>query len=173
MVVDEPHNPTRRAGSPTPRLPVTRFEAGTPTTRPLRAGAHSYLVKGGQSMASLDPSDIATRGDALVCRSAVQLLRARRKAGVAGEDWVPDVDRLLSAAGRELETNPESIPTTLRRAAVQLAEHLVQRSSIPIPRYDVGDEPVEHPKPTRGESNGTDHESGVPFAQSIRLGRMG
>lgn len=125
-------------------------------------------------MASHDVSDTATRGDALVCRAAVLLLRSRRKAGVAGEDLAPDVDRLLSAVGRELETNPESIPTTLRRAVVQLAEHLVQRSSIPVPRYAVGgDEPVEHPRPTRRESTGTDHGSGTPFAQSIRLGRMG
>jgi hypothetical protein len=124
-------------------------------------------------MASHDPLDIAARGDALVCRAAVQLLRARRKAGVAGEDLAPDVDRLLSAVGLELETNAESIPTALRRAAVQFAEHLVQRSSIPVPRDAIGDEPVEHPRPTGAESSGTDHESGIPFAQSIRLGRMG
>jgi hypothetical protein len=124
-------------------------------------------------MASHDTSDIAARGDALVCRAAVLLLRARRKAGVAGEDLTPDVDRLLSAVGLELETNAESIPTALRRAAVQLSEHLVQRSSIPVPRDAIGDELVEHPRPTRGESNGADHGSGTPFGQSIRLGRMG
>jgi len=124
-------------------------------------------------MASHDPLDIAARGDALVCRAAVQLLRARRKSGVAGEDMAPDVDRLLSAVGLELETHAESIPTALRRAAVQLSEHLVQRSSIPVPRDAIGDELVEHPRPTRGESNGADHGSGTPFGQSIRLGRMG
>ena len=124
-------------------------------------------------MASHDPLSIAARGDALVCRAAVQLLRARRTAGVAGEDLAPDADRLLSAVGLELETNAESIPTALRRAAVQFAEHLVQRSSIPVPRDAIGDEPVEHLRPTRGESNGADHGSGIPFGQSIRLGRMG
>ena len=124
-------------------------------------------------MASHNPSDIAARGDALVCRAAVQLLRARRTAGVAGADLAPDVDRLLSAVGLELETNAESVPTALRRAAVQLSEHLVQRSSIPIPRNAIDGEPVKHPRPTPGESNGTDHGSGIPFAQSIRLGRMG
>ena len=124
-------------------------------------------------MASHDPTDIAARGYALVCRAAVQLLRARREAGVAGEDLALDADRLLSAVGLELETNAESIPTALRRAAVQLAEHLVQRSSIPVPRDAIGDELVEHPRPTRGESNGADHGSGIPFGQSIRLGRMG
>jgi hypothetical protein len=124
-------------------------------------------------MASHNPSDIAARGDALVCRAAVQLLRARSKASVAGADLAPDVDRLLSAVGLELEANAESIPTALRRAAVQLSEHLMQRSSIPIPRDAIGDEPVEHPRPTRDESNGADHGSGIPFAQSVRLGRMG
>ena len=107
-------------------------------------------------MASHDPSDIAARGDALVYRSAVLLLRAGGRAGVAREDGVPDVDRLLSAVGLALETNTESIQTTLRRAVVQLAEHLVQRSSIPLPRDAVGgDEPVEHPRPTRRESTET------------------
>ena len=38
-------------------------------------------------MASLESSDLAVRADVLVCQGAVLLLRARRKAGVAGEIW--------------------------------------------------------------------------------------
>jgi hypothetical protein len=124
-------------------------------------------------MASHDPPDSAAKRDALVCQAAVQLLHARRKAGVAEEDLTPDVDCLLSAVGLELETSAESIPTALRRAAVQLAEHLVQRCSIPIPLYASGDDPVEHPRPTHAESDGMSHGSGIPFGQSMRLGRMG
>jgi hypothetical protein len=101
------------------------------------------------------------------------LLRARRKAGVAGEDLAPDVERLLSAVALELETDPESIPANLRCAAVHLAERLVQRSSIPMSRYAVDDEPVELPRSDHRRTSGTDHRSGTPFAQSIRLGRMG
>jgi hypothetical protein len=117
--------------------------------------------------------DLPDRGDALVCRSAVLLLRAHRKAGVAGEDLAPDVERLLSAVALELESDPVSIPATLRCAAVQLAERLVQRSSIPISHYTVDDEPVELRRSNHRENSETDHRSGKPFAQSIRLGRMG
>jgi hypothetical protein len=124
-------------------------------------------------MASHDLLDSAARGDALVCRSAVLLLRAGRKANVAGEDLVPGVERLLSAVALELETDPESIPATLRCAAVQLAERLVQRSSIPISRNAVDDEPVELRRSNHRETSETDHRLGKPFAQSIRLGRMG
>jgi len=108
-------------------------------------------------MASHDLLDSAARGDFLVCRSAVLLLRARRKAAVAPE----------------LETDPESSPATLRRAAVQLAERLVRPSSIPMARYGVDDELVELRRSNHRETSATDHRSGPPVAQSIRLGRMG
>ena len=84
-------------------------------------------------MASHESSDLAARPDVLVCRGAVQLLRARRKAGVAGE-LARDVDRLLTASSLELETDAAAIPATMRNAVVQLAEHLVQRCTIPVPR---------------------------------------
>ena len=75
-------------------------------------------------MASHKTSDLAARADVLVCQGAVLLLRARRKAGVVGEDLAPDVDRLLTAASLEFE---QAIPATMRHAVVQLAEHIVQR----------------------------------------------
>jgi len=108
-----------------------------------------------------------------VCRSAVLLFRARRKAGVAGEELAPDVERLLSAVALELETDPGSIPATLRCAAVQLAERLVQRSSIPISHHSVDDESVELRRSNHRETSETDYRSGTPLSQSIRLGRMG
>lgn len=76
-------------------------------------------------MASLKSSDLAGRADVLVCQGAVLLLRARRNAGVAGEDLAPDVDCLLTVASIEFETHPETIPATIRHAVVQLAEHIV------------------------------------------------
>ena len=54
-------------------------------------------------MASRESSDLAARADVLVCQGAVLLLRARRNAGVAGEDVARDVDRLLTAASLEFE----------------------------------------------------------------------
>ena len=124
-------------------------------------------------MASHISSDLAARTDVLVCRGAVQLLRARGKAGVAGE-LAPDVERLLTASSLELETDPGTIPATLRDAVVQLAEHIVQRCAIPVPRGVVdGDAPSGHPQPARGDVAPTDHRRVVPYCVSMRLGRMG
>jgi hypothetical protein len=125
-------------------------------------------------MVSHESSDLAARADAVICQGATLLLRARRKAGVAGEDLAPDVDCVLSAASLELERDPESIPATMRRAVVRLAEHLVQRSAIPVPRGVVdGEVPGGHPQPPRGDVGRTDHRRVVPHCESMRLGRMG
>lgn len=123
-------------------------------------------------MASHESSDLAARADVIVCQGAVLLLRARRKAGVVGEDLAPDVDRLLTAASLEFETDPETIPATMRHAVVQLAEHIVQRCRIPVPHRVIGgDAPGGHPP--RGDIVGTDHSRLVPHCQSMRLGPMG
>jgi hypothetical protein len=53
-------------------------------------------------MVSHDPSDIAARGDAVVCREAVLPLWGRRRTGEAENTGVR-VDRLLSAVGLEFE----------------------------------------------------------------------
>jgi hypothetical protein len=126
-------------------------------------------------MASRDSSDFAGPADARVCRSAVLLLRAGQEAGSAGEDLVTPLDRLLSAVSLELETDRESIPTAVRCAAVRLAEHIVYRSAIRVPRGAVGGhEPVGRPPFARRGSAATDRRrSTVPFTRSIRLGRMG
>jgi hypothetical protein len=125
-------------------------------------------------MASYDSLDITGRADALVCQAAVMLLRAGQKAGLAGEDLAPLLDRLLSVVSLELETDRQSIPTAVRCAAVQLAEHLVRRCPIPVPRGVAGGhEPIRRPPPDRGEPAATDRRSTIPFTQSIRLGRMG
>jgi hypothetical protein len=123
-------------------------------------------------VASHKSSDLAARADVLVCQGAVLLLRARRNAGVAGEDLAPDVDCLLTVASLEFETHPETIPATIRHAVVQLAEHIVQRCTIPVPHGVVhGDAPGGHPPP--GDVARADHTRVVPYRQSIRLGRMG
>lgn len=123
-------------------------------------------------MPSHKSSDLPARADVLVCQGAVLLLRARRKASVGGEDLAPDVDRLLTAASLEFETHPETIPATMRHAVVQLAEHICQRCTIPVPRGVVdGYAPDRHPP--RGDVARTDHTRVVPHCQSKRLGRMG
>lgn len=125
-------------------------------------------------MASPQQSDSTAHADALVCRSAVQLMRARRNAGVAGGDVPPEVDGLLDAVRLELATDPESVPAPVRAAALQLAVYLGQRYSIPVPREAAGgDESAEHPRTASRGSAGTDRGLVVPFAPCIRLGRMG
>jgi hypothetical protein len=87
---------------------------------------------------------------------------------LADEELAPHLEGLLSAVSQELEVGRESVPKAVRCAAVQLAAHIVRRSSIPVPRRPAGaDEPVEHPAP------GADQATGIPFCRSIRLGRMG
>jgi hypothetical protein len=125
-------------------------------------------------VASHESSDVAVRPDVLVCRGAVLLLRARRKAGVAGVlAW--DVDHLLTAASLELETDAAAIPAALRHAVVQFAEHLVQRCAIPFPRgvVDGGAPPSGRPRTPRGDLAQADHRRVVPYCGSMRLGRMG
>ena len=111
------------------------------------------------------PTDQA---DALACWSAVLLLRVDPATARVDEELAPHLAGLLSAVSQELEAGRESVPKTVRRAAVQLAAHITRRSSIPVPPRPGGaDEPVEH------SAHRADHATGIPFSPSIRLGRMG
>lgn len=134
-------------------------------------GAVFSRVSKGVVLGSNELSDIAARTDAWTCQASAQLLRARWEAGVAGEDWSPEVDRLLCAVARELEADPDSIPTAVRWSTIQLAERIGQRCPIPAPRSatDHG-MPIGEP---RHLSNGANRDSVVPFTRSQRLGRMG
>jgi hypothetical protein len=110
----------------------------------------------------------AGQAGALACRSAVLLLRTDPATALTSGELAPHLASLLGAVSRELEVDQESVPPRVRCAAVQLAAHIVGRSSISEPRIP-GDaeEPLEHPAP------GADHATGIPFSRSIRLGRMG
>jgi len=106
--------------------------------------------------------------DALTCQAAVLLLRVDPETALADEKLVTHLDGLLSAVSLELEADLESVPTTVRCAAVQLADHIVRRSSIPVSSWPAGaDESVKRPSHGAGEA------TGIPFRRSIRLGRMG
>ena len=102
MVVEEPHSPNPLSGLADTARPTTGSEARLIPRCATTPRARS-LSQGGPSMVSHDPSDIAARGDAVVCREAALPLRARRRTGEAGEHWASEVDRLLSAVGLELE----------------------------------------------------------------------
>jgi hypothetical protein len=111
------------------------------------------------------PTDQA---DALACRSAVLLLQVDPVSALADAELAPHLQGLLGAVGQELEVDRESVPQSVRYAAVQLADHIARRSSIPVPQWHGdADEPAKRPAP------GADHATGIPFSRSIRLGRMG
>ena len=110
------------------------------------------------------PTDQA---DALACWSAVPLLRVEPASALADEELAPLLAELLSAVSRELETGDESVPETVRCAAVRLADHIVRRSVPVPPRPGSADDPLEHPAQRAG------HTTAIPFSRSIRLGRMG
>jgi hypothetical protein len=108
------------------------------------------------------------QADALACWSAVLLLRVDPATGPADTELAPHLAGLLSAVSQELEVDCESVPQSVRCAAVQLAGHIVRWSSVPAPRGPGdADEPAKRPTP------GADHATGIPFSRSIRLGRMG
>ncbi|MHA6783229.1 hypothetical protein ACVGOW_19870 [Pseudonocardia saturnea] len=125
-------------------------------------------------MASRDPSNSVDKADAFVCRSAALLLRAGQEVTLVGAELVPPLDRLLTAVSLELETNRGSVPASVRCAAARLAEHVVKRSSIPVPRTAVSArEPDTLAQADRRRTARTARRATVPFARSIRLGRMG
>jgi hypothetical protein len=117
-------------------------------------------------MSSHDSSGTAYQTDALACWSAVALLRAVQQGDLADEQLALHLEELLSAMSLELEADLESVPKAVRFAAVELAMHIVRRSSIPVPGWGA-DEPVQH------TDHGSDDATGRPFSRSMQLGRMG
>jgi hypothetical protein len=108
------------------------------------------------------------KSDAFTCWSAVLLLRMEPATALADGELAPQLAGLLNAVSQELDAGRESVPQTVRCAAVQLAAHIARRSSIPgPPRPGESDEPDQHP------AHRADHATGAPFSRSIRLGRMG
>jgi hypothetical protein len=121
-------------------------------------------------MSFQEPSDGNVRTDVAVCEAAVNLLRARERAWLS-DSLEPDVARILHVIGHQLDSDPNSIPITVRAAAVQLAKHISNRFSIPAPhRTDGRAGSIE--RPCREPAH-VGRRSAVPFARSIRLGRMG
>jgi hypothetical protein len=95
-------------------------------------------------------------------------LRADPKTALADEELVRRLEGLLGAVSVELEADRESLPATVRRAAARLADHIVRRSSIPVPRR-----PADAGNSAPDSAQGADHATAIPFRRSVRLGRMG
>lgn len=124
-------------------------------------------------MASQDPSNSADQAAALVCRSAALLLRAGHEDRLVGAELTSSLDRLLTAVSIALETDRGSVPASVRRAAARLAEHVVKRSSIPVPRSACARRPDRLSQADSRPAAQIARRATVPFARSIRLGRMG
>lgn len=122
-------------------------------------------------MSSQELYDGDVRTDVAVFEAAVNLLRAREREGLSGSLEEPVVARVLHVIGQQLDSDPDSIPVNVRAAAIQLAEHIWNRFSIPAPhRTDGRARSIER---ARREPAHVGRRSAVPFARSIRLGRMG
>jgi hypothetical protein len=115
-------------------------------------------------------SATAEQSGALACRSAVSILRAPQQPASADKELMRHLDGLLSALSLELQANCESVPKSVRCAAVQLASHIIHRSAIPVPRQRQSTSPN---RPIERPGHRPQYGSGIPFTRSIRLGRMG
>lgn len=123
-----------------------------------------------------NPSGTTDRSDAVTCWSAVQILRADHADHIAAPldgELSRHLDELLSAVSLELEADLESVPKTVRCAAVELAAHITQRSTSGVPHRRAPDRPVKRRGTDRRKSRRHDQRRGIPFTRSIRLGRMG
>jgi hypothetical protein len=124
-------------------------------------------------MVSNDPSGTTDQSDALTCWSAVQILRADHIAAPLDGELSRHLEELLRAVSLELEADLESVPKTVRCAAVELAAHITQRSTSGVPHGRAPDRPVKRREAHRRKSRRNDQRRGIPFTRSIRLGRMG
>lgn len=111
--------------------------------------------------------------ESLLCREAALLLRAG-EASPDGEDLALPIAQLLTVVSAELDGENGSISEALRCAVVQLAAHLVRRSSIAVPsEASNGNEAVRRQSMGCPRSSPTILRRAVPYTESMRLGRMG
>jgi hypothetical protein len=112
------------------------------------------------------------RSDARVCWSAVLLLHGDKEFALMDRELAAPLQEFLQAVASRLETDRE-VPRPVRRAAAQLATHVVRRGSDYEPASRDGDDGSVRSRSPGGRFHGSDRAADVPFTQSIRLGRMG
>ncbi|MGH3814329.1 MAG: DUF3040 domain-containing protein [Pseudonocardiaceae bacterium] len=156
-----------------PRPRIRRNAAIVPVSRP------SPSEQGGSLMTSPDSSDLAQdRTDAATCREAVIVLRGQRLTALTAGRTKLALGQLLNAVSLALAADGRSVPLTVRRAALRVADQLQRSRSVssssgvaahddhigPSDRLS-GQHRRSSPQPARGRS--------VPYTSSIKLGRMG
>ncbi len=130
-------------------------------------------------MTSPDSSDLAQdRTDAARCMEAAILLRGRPLLALTARRTTLALCQLLNAVSLALSTNGRSVPPTVRRAALRVADQL-QRQRPALSSDGVtadGDHvgPSDRRSAQRPHSDRTTTRTRpVPCASSIKLGRMG
>lgn len=104
------------------------------------------------------------RKHAAICMKAAQLIRRRGVTSMADEHTALAVGQLLDAVSLALTADGRSVPLSVRRAALMVADSLERKPPSPFDRVGV-DSSRSTPTTRRARD--------IPFTASIRLGRMG
>ncbi len=157
-----------------PPKPRTRRNA---TTFPVSGPSPS--TQGASLMTSPDSSDLAQdRTDAATCREAAIVLRGQRLTALTAGRTKVALGQLLNAVSRALAADGRSVPLTVRRAALRVADQLQRSRSVSSSGGVAADDdhigPSDRPSaPHRRSGPRTTRGSSVPHTSSIKLGRMG
>lgn len=127
-------------------------------------------------MTSPDSSDLAQdRTDAATCREAAMVLRGQRLAGLTAGRTTLALGQLLNAVSLALAADGRSVPLTVRRAALRVADQL--QHSRPVSSLSgvaADDDPIRPGSAQRRRSRlQATRSRPVPYTSSIKLGRMG
>lgn len=158
-----------------PPRPRTRRDAATfPVRRPPPSG------QGGSLMTSPDSSDLAQdRTDAATCREAAIVLRGQRLTALTAGRTTLALGQLLNAVSLALAADGRSVPPTVRRAALRVADQLQRLRPVSSPSGVAADggpiRPSDRPSSAQHRRSRLQATRGgpVPYTSSIKLGRMG
>jgi hypothetical protein len=130
-------------------------------------------------MTSPDSSDLAQdRTDAARCMEAAIWLRGRPLMSLAARRTTLALCQLLNAVSLALAADGRSVPPAVRRAALRVADQLQRQrlvlSSDGVAADDDHVGPSDRRSAQRRHSGpSTTRTKPVPYASSIKLGRMG
>lgn len=157
-----------------PPKPRTRRNAAiVPVSRPAPS------EQGGSQMTSPDSSRLAQDPtDAATCRQAAILLRGQRLTALTAGRTKLAFGQLLDAVSLALAADGRSVPPTVRRAALRVADQVQRSRSLAssggVAAEDDPIRPSDRPSAQRRRSRlQATCSRPVPHTSSIKLGRMG
>jgi hypothetical protein len=116
------------------------------------------------------------RTDAATCMEAAVVLRGRRLTALVAEHTTPAVAQLLSAVSLALAADGRSVPPTVRRAALRVADQLQRPPSVSSSGGVAADDvapPDRRSAQCRRSGPQVTRIRPVPYVSSVKLGRMG